>query len=412
MNFSVGIVHFNYGTFGGAEKRYSLLYRYLFEKNDGNIYYFINYHFYQQLKDILPDLPFTNVRIIDLKRNIRVNKKIIDHDTRQSRISVSQDDNKAQIFRKIYWYYKNLLRNYRLFKQLDIYRKKYNIKVFLGIFSGILPLVFYLKHRPRKAAIIFSDMDSWFSNVYPDMNKNWYKKYYSFNYALENSDVIDFLSPFIYQGVAERGLKIDLNNVSICPCSFIDYSNCKSGNKEDFEIAFASRLEPDKNPLLFLRGAQSILNKYTNVKFHLLGEGSLTDEVQNFISANKLSSKINFQYHKNPPEIFAETSVFVSIQTTNNYPSQSVLEAMACSNAIIASDVGDTKMFVNEKNGILINLNLDSLVSALEYLIRNPAKTKELGDNAKKFVKLNHNIEKTENYYNELFQKAYDKVFM
>jgi glycosyltransferase involved in cell wall biosynthesis len=255
-------------------------------------------------------------------------------------------------------------------------------------------------------------MDSWFSNVYPDMNKNWYKKYYSFNYALENSDVIDFLSPFIYQGVVERGLKIDLNNVSICPCSFVDYSNCKSGNKEDFEIAFASRLELDKNPLIFLKAAQIVLDKHANVKFHLLGEGSLKDEVLDFISTNKLSSKINYQFHKNPPEIFAETSVFVSIQTTNNYPSQSVLEAMACGNAIIASDVGDTKMFVNEKNGILINLDLDSLVSALENLIKNPTKTKELGNNAKKFVKINHNVEKAEKYYKDLFQKAYDKVFI
>ena len=50
-------------------------------------------------------------------------------------------------------------------------------------------------------------MDSWFREVMPKEKKYWYRKFSAFNYALENSDYIDFLSPFILEGVKERGLK-------------------------------------------------------------------------------------------------------------------------------------------------------------------------------------------------------------
>ena len=50
----------------------------------------------------------------------------------------------------------------------------------------------------------------------------------------------------------------------------------------------------------------------------------------------------------------------------------SLLEAMACGNAIIASKRGDTELFINSSNGLLIDLNKSELVSAMELLINNP----------------------------------------
>ena len=95
----------------------------------------------------------------------------------------------------------------------------------------------------------------------------------------------------------------------------------------------------------------------------------------------------------------ADTSVFVSIQTTNNYPSQSVLEAMGCGNAIIATDVGDTRMFINENNGILINLEVSKLVNAIETLYLNKDLREQLGIYAYSYVRENHSIEKMAEYY-------------
>ena len=309
--------------------------------------------------------------------------------------------------KKLYWFWKNKIRQYILFRQIEKYRAKLNIKVFLGVFSGILPLVFYMNAPPGKAGVIFSDMDSWFSDVHPDMKKLWYRKYYSFNYALENADFVDFLSPFIKNGVLERGLKLNTGRIRIAPCSFTDYSKCEVGKKESFEIAFASRLEPDKNPIMYLEAVKIISQKFPSLRFHLLGEGTLVYEIRDFIESNNLKSKLNFMFHKNPAEIFKETSIFISIQSFNNYPSQSVLEAMACGNAVIATDVGDTRLFVNKENGILIKPDLQNLVNAMEQLVTNPGLLKKMGLIARDFVMKNHTIEKAADYYLNLLKPTY-----
>jgi glycosyltransferase involved in cell wall biosynthesis len=254
-------------------------------------------------------------------------------------------------------------------------------------------------------------MDSWFTDVHPDMKKLWYRKYYSFNSSMENSDMIDFLSPYIADGVRKLGVKISKDALSIAPCSFADYTRCKTGEKKTFEVAYCSRLEPDKNPMLYLEAAKEILKTNPEIKFHLLGEGSLVNEVKEFISGNNLNSQINFEFSKNPPEILAETSVFVSLQSGTNYPSQSILEAMACGNAVIASNKGDTNLFINDQNGILVDLELHSIVNAIKKMTDNPTKAKQMGINGHDFVIKNHTIEKASAYYVNLIDKAYNKVF-
>lgn len=299
---------------------------------------------------------------------------------------------------------KSYKKQYFLYREIDKYRKEYKINVFMGVYSGILPLYFYLKKRKRKIGIIFSDMDSWFDDVYSDMRKYWYKTYNSFNYALENADIVDFLSPFILDGVKKKGITIPEEKISITPCSFTDYSKCKIGNKREFQIAFSGRLEGDKNPLLFVEAARLLLQKYPDLIFHIIGEGRLGSNIREKVEG--FDNIIYHGFHISPTDILAESSVFVSIQSTNNYPSQSVLEAMACGNAIIATDVGDTRMFINKNNGILINLELNELVNAIGSLYLDKILRERLGKYAFSYVREKHSLEKSAEYYITLFNKT------
>jgi glycosyltransferase involved in cell wall biosynthesis len=276
----------------------------------------------------------------------------------------------------------------------------------MGIYNGILPLYFYLMKKRRDIGIIFCDMDSWFDDVLPREKKFWYRKFSSFNYALENSDYVDFLSPFILEGVKERGVKIKKEAVSITPSSFTDYSSCRIGNKDIFQVAFAGRLEMDKNPYMFLDAAIKLSKKYPDVIFHIMGDGRLSSEIKKKAETSGSSNIIFHGFHFQPTRILADTSVFVSIQTTNNYPSQSVLEAMACGNAIVATDVGDTRMFINQNNGILINLNVDELLNAIEILYLNKELRERMGQFGFNYVRKNHTIEKMADYYITLFNET------
>lgn len=413
MNFNTAIVIFNPFAFGGAPKRYANLFKNLNSKYPGRFYLFIDDNLFSQLKEIMPDMPFENIYVINIEGKQSPVKKAA---AGKKHIGTPPDplvvDKNSSTLRKIYWFYKNKKKQRNIFHQIEYYRNKLDIKVFNGVFSGVLPLVFYIKKKgPHDAAVVFSDMDSWFSDVHSDMDRFWYRKYYSFNFALENADVIDFLSPYVLDGVKQRGVNLNGESVEVAPCSFTDYSKCKIGNKDKIEIAFSSRLEPDKNPLLYLDAVRIIHKKYPDIKFHLLGEGSLEKTIRDYLEKTKLSECVNFRFHNNPPEIFSRTGIFVSLQTNTNYPSQSVLEAMACGNAIIASKRGDTKLFINENNGVLTELNYNEVAAAMEKMIEDWKKTIEMGLNARDYVMKNHTIDNVMKYYSGLFDKAFNKVF-
>lgn len=413
FNLKTGIVVFNHGAFGGAAKRFTNLYLYLNKKYPAIFSYIINNHLFNQVKEIYPVLTDENIRIVDLEsiKSSLTGKKTGEPSLYKDRIEDPLIiDAKTSLPRKVFWYYKNRFRQKKLFKQIDKIREELNIKVFCGVFGGVLPLTYYLVQEQRKASVVFTDMDSWFTDVHADMKRLWYRKYYSFNYALEHADCVDFLSPYVLEGVKKLGIRLKEDSVSVSPCSFADYSKCSTGEKKNFEIAFASRLEPDKNPMLFLEASKIMSTRYPEVKFHLLGEGSLVREIDEFIKKNSLTNKINFAFHNNPPEVFSRTSVFVTLQSNTNYPSQSVLEAMACGNAIVASNRGDTNLFVNQDNGKLINFSVEALVQAMDYLINNKDKARQMGKNARAFALENHTIEKFSEYYLGIICKAAEKI--
>jgi glycosyltransferase involved in cell wall biosynthesis len=406
-------VAFNHGAFGGAPKRFTNLFSYLNKRYPNIFCYIVNSHLLNQIKGVFSEQDLSGIKTVDLSDAKHLASKNIElKNTRYYSDNIPDPlevDKNFSYPRKIYWYYKNMLRQKKLFKKIESIRKNLNIEVFIGVFSGVLPLTFYFSDSPRKARVIFSNMDSWFVDVHRDMKKLWYRKYYSFNDAMENSDAVDFLSPYILEGIRERGVKIDADRAFISPCSFADYSKCFVGTKDKVEIAFASRLEPDKNPIIFLKAVAEINKEFPEVRFHLLGEGSLAFEIEKYINDHNLNSVVNFRFHRNPLDVFKNTSIFVSLQSGTNYPSQSILEAMACGNAIIASNKGDTNLFINETNGLLIDLKVNELVAAIRSLIINKDKTRMLGANARNFALKNHNIEKFVDYYIELIRKVASK---
>jgi glycosyltransferase involved in cell wall biosynthesis len=415
LNFKTGIVVFNNGAFGGAAKRVANLFLHLNRLYGDNFYFFVNKHLYNQIKNVYGSLPDEYIRIIDIKDPVDnlsgsslTNEPQYFKDVIESPVDV---DKRTGYFRKVYRFFKNKHRQREIFKQIENYRAEFDIKVLNGWSAGVLPLAFYFKDSIRRASVVFSDTDSWFTDVDEDTDKLWYRKYYSYNHVLENSDLLDFLSPYILKGVKLKGVVLDEEKIMVSPCSFVDYSKCKIGDKKNIEIAFCARLEPDKNPLLYLEAAKELLKKHPEVKFHLLGEGTLVYEIKNFIQSNELGNSVNFSFLKQPSEIFTNTSVFVSLQTGTNYPSQSVLEAMACGNAIVASNRGDTELLINNKNGVLINLDVKSLIVTLDNLIKNPEETFRLGFEGSVYVRKEHTIEKYAEYFLNILNLAYNKHF-
>ena len=118
----------------------------------------------------------------------------------------------------------------------------------------------------------------------------------------------------------------------------------------------------------------------------------------------KIPNVIFEESNYTPWEYLRKSKVFISIQKDNNYPSQSVIEAMACENAIIASNVGETHKLVSENEGILVNLESEEICNAIIKLLSEENYRTELGKNAREKVLSTQTIESFYNYFIDITQ--------
>jgi glycosyltransferase involved in cell wall biosynthesis len=273
---------------------------------------------------------------------------------------------------------------------------KLKISYLYGIWEGGIlawPSKYILGFR-----FVYSYMDSGFSNI---ENKNLLNHE---KLPLLFADKIDFLSKNLETYVL-KNLNHKVKSSSVTPCSFIDYTNYYPVYPKENIVVFSARLTPIKNPILFLESIE-IVNSYTKetfgIQYYILGEGELSGVLKEIMKKKGLSNVKMEGFVKNTYEYLQKSKVFISIQESNNYPSQSLLEAMACENAIIASDVGETRLLVTEEEGMLVDLNPESIAKAILELFSHEELIIKLGRNGREKAIKDHSIEKYMEYFYSL----------
>ena len=171
---------------------------------------------------------------------------------------------------------------------------------------------------------------------------------------------------------------------AVAPNSFTDLSKVKKNRNKDLDIAFISRLVDGKGVDLL---AQLLKTHIQDV--NVLGFGYLSHTIDNRYLVNQ---------DTDPFELLSRSKIFLSLQKGNNYPSQSLLEAMASGCAIIATDVGETREILNDENSILIEYDINGLCDAIDLLLSDPARRIKLAQNAMLTVNNHQTIEKYATY--------------
>ena len=192
--------------------------------------------------------------------------------------------------------------------------------------------------------------------------------------------------------------------VYVSPCSFINYENTNVDfhSKENI-ISFVGRLTQDKGLILLMEVLKELCYSIPQYKIYILGKGPLDSKLNTYINQNGLEKMIFTGFIPDPKIILKKSKIFLSLQKNENYPSQALLEAMACKNAIIATDVGLTRDLVNCERGILIENNSSALLKAILVLANNENKIKFMGENAREFVLKHHTVEKYYEYLIHLY---------
>lgn len=194
-------------------------------------------------------------------------------------------------------------------------------------------------------------------------------------------------------------------NIHVSSCAFINYRNTECNTQDKTHtICFAGRLEEFKGIHLLLKILPDIIDK-TDFNVVIMGKGSYHKLIEEAINKYQISNRVRIDYSPDLISVLKNSSIFLSIQKEENYPSQSLIEAMACKNAIIATNVGLTKDIVKNEFGMLIPFCEAELLKSIICLSKNQDALYNMGYKAREFVIGNHNIEKFHNYLIDVYAK-------
>lgn len=195
------------------------------------------------------------------------------------------------------------------------------------------------------------------------------------------------------------------------PNYFASYSNHADvfGERDPMLVAFVGRLIPSKNPLHFVEAVARVRAAGIPVHAIVLGYGSQEGLVRERIEELGLRETIQLSHVPHPGDALRRAAIFVSLQTGDNYGSQSLLEAMGAGCAVLASDVGDTRRLITPDVGRLTSFDVDEIAAALAELLRQPSRVAQMGRTASQLVRSHYSADSYAAFLEELYELAVTK---
>lgn len=186
---------------------------------------------------------------------------------------------------------------------------------------------------------------------------------------------------FVSESVEKRlsNIKPEKKYVRKQPLAYLAKGQSKV-EKENL-VVYAHRLIERKNPLLAVQAFEKLAKSTPDWNFYICGDGELKEEVENKVALAKLPNLEYKGYIYDMDSLMKRSKIFVSLIEPDNYPSQSVFNAMANGNAIVVSDTGSSKNKFINTNGYAVELCAESISEHINILI-NRNEVAECADNS------------------------------
>lgn len=144
-----------------------------------------------------------------------------------------------------------------------------------------------------------------------------------------------------------------------------------------------------------------------NVSIFLLGRGELSDAINKKLESEAYEGlSIITKFEEQPYKILNTSKVFLSLQLYNNYPSKSLLEAMAAGNIPLVTDVGQTRWVAKPEFSYYIpeKFTSEELAKSITDIFKMDKDLwKEKIMAARQEVITNHTLSQMKDYYQEFY---------
>jgi len=155
--------------------------------------------------------------------------------------------------------------------------------------------------------------------------------------------------------------------------------------EDEILVLSAARLDPQKNPLGLIEAFAAAAAGDVRCRLLMAGEGSLMEEARRRAAQLGVGGQVSLLgVRTDIPELLNACDAFALASDWEGHP-LSLMEAMATGLPVVATAVGGVPEIVEDGvTGLLVPPgDIQALAQALECLIRNPQRRRELGEAAR-----------------------------
>ncbi len=161
------------------------------------------------------------------------------------------------------------------------------------------------------------------------------------------------------------------------------------GIKDEMIVTYVARLVEWKDPWTFVKSIPFVINELKNVKFLVIGGGTLENDLRQLIKKLNIGKYVVVTGQRNDIGSILEVSdVFAALSTVENIWSMTIVEAMTAGVACIITRVGSTGEVLDHlKNSYLIPPKDErALAEGIVRLLKDEELRKGLSDCAKELM--------------------------
>jgi len=175
---------------------------------------------------------------------------------------------------------------------------------------------------------------------------------------------------------------------------------------DDKIVGMVGRLVPQKGHVYLIDAAELVIKKFPDVKFVIVGDGELKDQLLEKVRARNLEKNFRFLgFRSDVNELLWTFDIFTLPSLYEGLPNV-VLEALASSLPVVATPVDGTKeAVVDNETGFLVPVkDVEGLANALIKLLSDPALARRIGKNGRKRVEDVFSLEKQVKSFEKLYE--------
>ena len=217
----------------------------------------------------------------------------------------------------------------------------------------------------------------------------------------------------IRSGIRENKIKIINNGINIAEYQgynsqkWLEIRNKMGLGEDEFVVLNIGRLTGQKAQKGIIEAAE-ILNKAGNcVRFFLVGDGELRDELEEFINAKKMKGIVQILgFRPDIKELLWMSDIFLLPSLDEGMPI-SLLEAVASGRTVIATSVGDIPRLIrHDESGLIIPIrDSEAIAGAIRQLQTNRYSCERLSQGALRILREKYSSVRMYREYEMVFKK-------